>query len=75
MYILQTMHHNLLILDPLTSGNVGKVLGLPKMPCGLCDRKFPIQRFTRTQLLVRVCFEIAVKTKTAVSQCVRARFD
>ena len=50
------MTNNLLILKSIMGVHKGKILSLPKMPCGPGDDQFPIDGFKRVQFPVRVCF-------------------
>ena len=55
-YQVVRMKNSRLILKSIMGIRVGKILALPKMPCGPGDEKFPIDGFERVQIPVRVCF-------------------
>ena len=57
-YQVVRMTNNLLMLKSIMGVHKGKILSLPKMPCGSGDDQFPIDGFKRVQFLVRVCFGI-----------------
>ena len=47
-----------------TGIHAGKILALPKMPCGTGDDTFPIDGFKRVQFPIRVCFGFTTKNIT-----------
>ena len=55
-YQVVRMTNSLLILKSIMGIHAGKILALPKMPCGAGDVKFLIDGFKRVQFPSRVCF-------------------
>jgi len=65
-YVIESMTNNILFLKLAVGPHKGKLLALPRMPCGPGSEDFPIPGFTRTQFPVRVCF--AMTTNKAQGQ-------
>ena len=66
-YQVVRMTNSLLILKSIMGIHAGKILALPKMPCGPGDEKFPIDGFKRVQFPIRVCFGLTTNESQGAS--------